>query len=84
MPVVWTKRWGLGNVFYNSLGHQANIVAMPEVSLIMRRGFFCGLPKERNELKHWRGHLITEITLYIQVWEIVNKLYNEGANMKKT
>jgi uncharacterized protein len=39
MPVVWTKRWGLGNVFYNSLGHQANIVAMPEVSLIMRRGF---------------------------------------------
>jgi uncharacterized protein len=39
MPVVWTKRWGLGNVFYSSLGHQANIIAMPEVSLIMRRGF---------------------------------------------
>ncbi|MDE5052797.1 ThuA domain-containing protein [Niallia taxi] len=39
MPVVWTKRWGHGNVFYNSLGHQANIVAMPEISLIMRRGF---------------------------------------------
>lgn len=39
MPVVWTKRWGLGRVFYCSLGHQANIVAMPEVSEIMRRGF---------------------------------------------
>ncbi len=39
MPVVWTKRWGLGRVFYNALGHVANIVAMPEVSLIMRRGF---------------------------------------------
>lgn len=39
MPVVWTKRWGLGRVFYNSLGHVANIVAMPEVSLIMKRGF---------------------------------------------
>lgn len=39
MPVVWTKHWGLGNVFYSSLGHQANIIAMPEVSLIMRRGF---------------------------------------------
>jgi type 1 glutamine amidotransferase len=39
MPVVWTKRWGQGHVFYNSLGHQANIVAMPEVSHIMRRGF---------------------------------------------
>lgn len=39
MPVVWTKRWGLGNVFYSSLGHQADILAMPEVNLIMRRGF---------------------------------------------
>ncbi|MGI2326777.1 ThuA domain-containing protein [Planococcus sp. YIM B11945] len=39
MPVVWTKRWGSGRVFYSSLGHVANIVAMPEVSLIMKRGF---------------------------------------------
>ena len=39
MPVVWTKRWGVGRVFYNSLGHVANIVAMPEISLMMRRGF---------------------------------------------
>lgn len=39
MPVVWTKRWGLGRIFYNSLGHVANIVAMPEVSEMMRRGF---------------------------------------------
>ncbi|WP_407272290.1 ThuA domain-containing protein [Radiobacillus sp. PE A8.2] len=39
MPVAWTKRWGLGRVFYNSLGHVANIVSMPEVSLMMRRGF---------------------------------------------
>lgn len=39
MPVVWTKRWGLGRVFYCSLGHQANIIAMPQVTEIMRRGF---------------------------------------------
>lgn len=39
MPVVWTKRWGVGRVFYSSLGHVANIIEMPEVSLIMRRGF---------------------------------------------
>ncbi|MBS4219825.1 ThuA domain-containing protein [Bacillus sp. FJAT-49711] len=39
MPVVWTKRWGAGRVFYCSLGHQADIVAMPEVTEIMRRGF---------------------------------------------
>ncbi|XEC95612.1 ThuA domain-containing protein [Paenibacillus tarimensis] len=39
MPVVWTKRWGAGRVYYNSLGHVANIVDMPEVKELMRRGF---------------------------------------------
>lgn len=39
MPVAWTKRWGLGRVYYNSLGHQANIMEMPEVKEMMRRGF---------------------------------------------
>jgi|SRR5882724_806525 len=39
MPVVWTKRWGVGRVYYNSLGHQANIIALPEVTELMRRGF---------------------------------------------
>jgi type 1 glutamine amidotransferase len=39
MPVVWTKRWGVGRVYYCSLGHVANIIEMPEVKLMMRRGF---------------------------------------------
>jgi type 1 glutamine amidotransferase len=39
MPVVWTKLFGKGRVFYNSLGHQANIVEMPPVKELMRRGF---------------------------------------------
>jgi uncharacterized protein len=39
MPVVWTKMYGRGRVFYNSLGHQANIVSMPPVLELMRRGF---------------------------------------------
>jgi type 1 glutamine amidotransferase len=39
MPVVWTKRWGAGRVYYCSLGHKADIVAMPQVTLMMRRGF---------------------------------------------
>ncbi|SFM15540.1 hypothetical protein SAMN03159341_11880 [Paenibacillus sp. 1_12] len=38
MPVVWTKRWGVGRVYYNSLGHQANIIDIPQVKLLMRRG----------------------------------------------
>ena len=39
MPVIWTKRWGLGRVYYNSLGHQANIMEIPVVKELMRRGF---------------------------------------------
>ncbi|TYP79806.1 ThuA domain-containing protein [Paenibacillus methanolicus] len=39
MPVVWTKTWGSGRVYYNSLGHQADIVAMPQTLELMRRGF---------------------------------------------
>ncbi|MCC2686640.1 MAG: hypothetical protein K0R75_3539 [Paenibacillaceae bacterium] len=38
MPIAWTKRWGEGRVFYCSLGHKANIVEMPPVLTLMRRG----------------------------------------------
>ncbi|MDQ6420184.1 ThuA domain-containing protein [Paenibacillus sp. LHD-117] len=38
MPVAWTKKYGDGRVFYCSLGHQANIISIPQVSTIMRRG----------------------------------------------
>ena len=39
MPVVWTKRWGHGRVFYNSLGHHADVFDIPEAKELMRRGF---------------------------------------------
>ncbi len=39
MPVVWTKRWGFGRVFYNSLGHHADIFEIPEALELMERGF---------------------------------------------
>src|ERR1043166_4801483 len=38
MPVIWTKSYGKGRVFYCSLGHVANIVAMPQVTDIFTRG----------------------------------------------
>lgn len=38
MPVVWIKHYGEGRVFYNSLGHRAADIAMPETSEAMRRG----------------------------------------------
>jgi uncharacterized protein len=39
MPQVWTKYYGQGRVFYNALGHQANIFDIPEALELMRRGF---------------------------------------------
>jgi type 1 glutamine amidotransferase len=39
MPVVWTKRYGKGRVFYNALGHRAEIVAAEPCLTLMRRGF---------------------------------------------
>lgn len=39
MPVIWTKFWGKGRVFYNSLGHQADIVRSEPCLTLMRRGF---------------------------------------------
>jgi len=39
MPVVWTKLYGSGRVFYNSLGHHADIVESEPCLTIMRRGF---------------------------------------------
>jgi hypothetical protein len=38
MPVVWTKRWGRGRVFYCSLGHSVEVFHIPEVVEIVRRG----------------------------------------------
>jgi len=39
MPVIWTKRWGKGRVFYCSLGHHADVLEVAPVSTIMTRGF---------------------------------------------
>lgn len=38
MPVVYTKRWGHGRVYYNALGHQANVIDHGPAAELMRRG----------------------------------------------
>lgn len=38
MPVVWTRYYGKGRVFYNSLGHHADVVESEPCLTIMRRG----------------------------------------------
>lgn len=59
MPVVWTKFWGLGRVFYNSLGHHADIFDnLPSAAVIMERGMlWAGEGKEYAE----KNGLTTEI-----------------------
>ena len=39
MPVVWTKYWGLGRVFYSSLGHHDDVFdKSPTAQVLMERG----------------------------------------------
>lgn len=38
MPVVWTRRWDQGRVFYCSIGHTIEDLNVPQVKEIMRRG----------------------------------------------
>ncbi|MDL2236711.1 ThuA domain-containing protein [Christensenellaceae bacterium OttesenSCG-928-K19] len=38
MPVMWTKTFGHGRVFYNSLGHIADDFSQEPVQTLMRRG----------------------------------------------
>ncbi len=39
MPVVYTKLWGNGRIFYNSLGHHDDVFDIPEAAELQRRGF---------------------------------------------
>jgi len=39
MPVIWTKYWGKGRVFYNSIGHDEERVNSEPSITITRRGF---------------------------------------------
>jgi type 1 glutamine amidotransferase len=38
MPVVWTRAWGQGRVYYNALGHKAGVVSSGPPYELLRRG----------------------------------------------
>lgn len=38
IPVVWTRRWDKGRVFYCSIGHTLDDLKVPQVAKIVRRG----------------------------------------------
>lgn len=38
VPVIFTKMWGKGRVFYNSLGHTYKVFDIPQARIMMERG----------------------------------------------
>jgi type 1 glutamine amidotransferase len=38
MPVVWTRRWGVGNVFVCAIGHRLEDLRVPEATTLIQRG----------------------------------------------
>lgn len=58
MPVIWTKRWGVGRVYYNSLGHHADIVEIPQVKELMRRGLLWAAEGKNIALHNGNGPVI--------------------------
>ena len=51
MPVVWTKYWGVGRVFYCALGHHDDVFDnSPSAQVLMERGMlWASESKEYNE-----------------------------------
>lgn len=53
MPVVWTKYWGCGRVFYNSLGHHDDVFdKAPEAALLMERGLVWAAEGKKYAIAH--------------------------------
>ena len=53
MPVAWTKYWGLGRVFYCSLGHHDDVFdKSPSASVLMERGMIWALEGKEFALKN--------------------------------
>lgn len=50
IPVAYTRVWGKGRIFYQSLGHQDNIFDIPQVAELQRRGFLWAA-KQNNKLE---------------------------------
>ena len=52
MPVVWTKFWGNGRVFYNSLGHHDDVFDnSPNAQILMERGLVWAAEGKRRALE---------------------------------
>lgn len=53
MPVVWKKTYGKGRVFYNSLGHVAKDLLVPEALEMTKRGIRWASESKYREKEEW-------------------------------
>ncbi|MDR1987076.1 MAG: ThuA domain-containing protein [Treponema sp.] len=51
MPVIWTKKWGHGRVYYNSLGHHNDVFDIPQAWELMKRGLLWAAAGKRIALE---------------------------------
>ncbi len=49
MPVAWTRHWGHGRVYYNALGHQAEVVADGPAHEMLRRGLIWAASGQKGQ-----------------------------------
>ncbi|NLB91118.1 MAG: hypothetical protein GX786_07860, partial [Clostridiales bacterium] len=53
VPVVWTKRWGNGRVFYNALGHHDDVFDLfPSAQVLMERGMLWAAQGKEYAIEH--------------------------------
>ena len=53
MPVAWTKFWGNGRVFYNSLGHHDDVFdKSPSAQILMERGMLWAAEGKQYAAEH--------------------------------
>lgn len=51
VPVIWTKKWGHGRVFYNALGHHNDVFDVPEAWELMKRGMLWAAEGKREAVR---------------------------------
>jgi hypothetical protein len=58
MPVTWTKMWGRGRVFYTSLGHRADILAIEPARRMTLQGMLWAAQgkQEADKAEVWNIH----------------------------
>lgn len=61
IPVSWTRRWGLGRVYYNALGHKANVIANGPAYEMLRRGLIWAARGARRRPRPVKAMRITRL-----------------------